>query len=429
MTDPNQNASTRREFLRTSAVAAAGTALSGIPALARPLAKPDTLKIGVIGCGGRGLDAVVNCFDADPGVKLTAMADVFQDKLQKGYDILKKDHAARMDVPPSRMFLGFDAYQKVLKTDVDMVILTTPPFFRPTHLQAALEAGKHTFCEKPVAVDTPGLLQVMKTAEAFKEKKLNLVSGLCWRYHNGVRATMERVLNGEIGDVLHVLCRQTMGEIWDRPVPPGASDVEQQIRNWVRWSWIGGDLYVENHVHSLDLAMWALRDITPETAFGEGGQEHHRPADWCNIFDHHAIVFHFPNGRTVQSYSRFQAGTAGIYETEIVGTKGVAKVPTTNGIRWYDGRKWKYEGDMTNMYVLEQKALLSAIREGRVLNNGAYMCNSTMVGLMGRAASYTGQIITWDQITNSKQVLGPAKVELTSYTPDPKPIPGKTILV
>lgn len=429
MSIPNDSAKTRREFLRTTAVAAAGTALSGIPTLARPTTKPDVLKIGVIGCGGRGLNAVENCFEADANVKLTAMADVFKDKLENGHKVLTDAHGGRVDVPPSQMFLGFDAYQKLLKTDVDMVILTTPPYFRPAHLQATLEAGKHAFCEKPVAVDTPGLQQVTRTAEAFKQKKLNLVSGLCWRYHNGVRATMQQVLNGDIGDVIHVLARQTMGELWDRPYPPGATDVEKQLRNWIKWSWLGGDMYVENHVHSLDLAMWALRDITPETAFGTGGQEHHRPADWCNIFDHHAVVFHFPKGVTMQSYSRFQAGTQGIYETEIVGTKGVAKVPQTNGIKWHDGRKWKYEGDTTNMYVLEQKALLSAIREGRVLNNGAYMCNSNMVGLMGRWASYTGQIITWDQVSNSKQVLGPAKVELTSYTPDPKPIPGKTILV
>jgi predicted dehydrogenase len=432
MSNPNTNQPpSRRDFLRASAGAAAATAatawMPGAASAAVPDRKNDTLKIAVVGVGGRGRDAVVNCLDADPNVKLTVMADLFPDHLDSAYKTLKEIGKDRVDVPASRRFTGFDAYKKAAESDVDIVLLTAPPAYRPIHMAACLANNKHTFAEKPVAVDTPGLKAVLAMTQEYKAKNLNLVSGLCWRYHYGVAATMKKVLDGEIGDIVSVLAMQTVGELWERPVPSSASEIERQIRNWNKWTWLAGDMYLENHVHSLDLAAWALKDAVPVKALGTGGRENGKPESWGNTFDHHAIVYHFANGVFLQSYSRAQAGAAGIYETEIHGTKGIAKVPSTNGIRWHDGRRWKYDGETPNMYMVEQRALINAIREGRAINNGDYMCNSNAIAQLGRTASYTGQIVEMGQIMSSTEHLGPENMHaFGEYTPHPKAVPGKT---
>jgi predicted dehydrogenase len=238
---------------------------------------------------------------------------------------------------------------------------------------------------------------------------------------------VKRVLGGEIGDVVSILTRQTIGGLWERENPSGASDIEKQVRNWNKWTWLCGDHYLENHVHSLDMCEWVLGELSPRRAWGFGGREQFKPDSWGNTFDHHAVSYEYPNGVNVESYSGCQGGTAGLYETEVRGTKGTAKL-LEHTVRTHDGKRWKFEGEKRSMYVNEQAEFLQAIRKEEPLYNGDYMNHSTLVALLGRWASYTGQIVTMEQAKNSKQVLGPSLYEFASYDAGPKAQPGVTKL-
>jgi predicted dehydrogenase len=404
----------RREFLRSSTAVAGGALLGGL-SLARSAhaAGSDVLKIGLIGCGGRGSGAAGNALNADAGANLYALGDAFEDRLQGSLHGLKQQYGQRVDVDASRQFVGLDAYQKVIDSGVDVVLLATPPHFRPIHLKAAVDAGKQVFCEKPVAVDAPGVRSVLATTEEARKKKLNLVSGLCWRYHRGVKETIERVLDGSIGDLRAIQTTYLTGPLWNRPRQPGDSEMRYQVRNWYYFAWLSGDFNTEQHVHSLDKALWAMHDEPPLRAWGLGGRQVRTDAIYGDIYDHHAVVYEWPGGVRVFSYCRQQGGCYSDVSDHFLGSLGEADILKHK----ITGKTpWHFAGDGGNMYDLEHQALFAAIRSGEPINNGLYMARSTMLAILGRMVNYTGRMLTWDEALASQQLLAPA-----SYTWDAEP--------
>ncbi|MEN6558121.1 MAG: Gfo/Idh/MocA family oxidoreductase [Thermoguttaceae bacterium] len=427
--------STRRDFLKTTSGAAAVGALAGGLSLSRSAhaAGDDVLKIGLIGCGGRGTGAAVNALRADKNCKLVAMADAFADRLEMSLTAIKKtvakqSHdptaadrlvAEKVAVDPDRCFVGLDAGQKLIDSDVDVVLLCEPPHFRPAHLKAAIDAGKHVFAEKPVAVDAPGVRSVLASAEEAKKKNLNLVAGLCWRYDAGVRETMKRVLDGAIGDITTIRETFLTGTLWQRPRQPDWTEMVFQLRNWYYFTWLSGDFNVEQHVHSLDKAAWALNDKPPVRAWGLGGRQVRTDPKFGDIYDHHAVVYEYANGVQVFAYCRQMAGCFKDISDQFFGTKGRADILKN---RITGQTRWHYTGPKPSMYDVEHQELFAAIRSGKTINNGDYLARSTMMGILGRMVDYTGQCLTWDQAINSQQTLAP-KIE--SFDAEPPVLPDK----
>lgn len=415
------SATSRREFLKVSAGVAAGSAVGLALSRSVHAAGSDVLRVGLIGCGGRGTGAAANALNADPHARLTALADVFPEKVEHTVKVLQGQYRDRVDVPPERRFTGFEAYQKLIASGVDVVLLAEPPHFRPRHLRAAVEAGKHVFCEKPVAVDAPGVRSVLETCQLAEKKGLSVVSGLCWRYHNGVRETMARVLDGAIGDLVGIQETYLTGFLWERPRQPQWTEMEFQMRNWYYFTWLSGDFNVEQHVHSLDKALWAMRDEPPARAWGLGGRQVRTDKKFGDIYDHHAVVYEYANGVRVWAYCRQQAGCYSDVSDILIGTQGRCNV-LKHQIEDLSGKVvWKFRGAGGNMYDLEHQALFRAIRSGKPINNGVYMARSTMLAILGRMVDYTGKLLTWDEAINSKQVLAPSAY---SFEADPPVLPG-----
>jgi len=413
MNKPDTNhssTSSRRDFLRKSSAVVVGTALVSNVATHVHAGVDDKLKVGLIGCGGRGGGAAKDALLADGNNTLVAMADVFSDHLNNKRGQLQGDAQVgkQVQVDDDHCFIGFDAYKKLLKTDVDVVILTTPPHFRPVQLKAAIEAGKHVFCEKPVAVDAPGVRSVLETTKEARKRGLSIVSGLCWRYDLGVRETIHRIQDGAIGDIVAIQENYNTGTLWSHKRKPEWSDMEYQLRNWLYYTWLSGDHITEQHVHSLDKASWLMGDKPPLRATGLGGRQVRTDPLFGNIFDHHAVCFEYPNNVRVYSYTRQQAGASNDVEDYVLGTQGQAKV-INHSIRGKE--KWRYRGPKPSMYHVEHQELFKGIRSGNVINNGDYMSLSTMLAIMGRMATYTGQTIAWDQAINSSEDLTPAKYD------------------
>ena len=299
------------------------------------------------------------------------------------------------------------------------MILAEPPHFRPQHLKAAIDAGKHVFCEKPVAVDAPGIRSVLATCEEAKKKNLNVVSGLCWRYDPGVRELMKRVLDGAIGDILTIQETYLTGLLWERPRKADWSEMQFQMRNWYYFTWLSGDHNVEQHIHSLDKAAWAMRDEPPVRAWGLGGRQVRTDAKFGDIYDHHAVAYEYPKGVTVYAYTRQQAGAAGDVSDIFTGTKGRASTRHGPHIEDHAGKSiWRYKSTPgSNMYDLEHQALFAAIRSGKPINNGLYMARSSMLAILGRMVNYTGKMLTWDEAINSTQVLAPKEYAWNAEPP------------
>jgi predicted dehydrogenase len=392
MTDP-----TRRTFLQSTAATAGAALLShGVHA-----AGGDTIRVGLIGCGARGSGAAVQALKADPNAKLVAIGDAFADQIDYYIKVIQRepDVAQRVDVPPERRFVGFDAYRHVIDA-ADVVLLCTPPGFRPLHLQAAIDAGKHVFMEKPVAVDAPGIHKIMETCERAKAKSLSVVSGLNWRYESHVRAAIRQVHDGAVGDVLTV---QTawLGAMpakkFPMPRKPEWSDLEWQVRNWYWWTWLSGDHIVEQAVHSIDKGTWALGDQPPVAAVGLGGLQAQMAPERGQIFDHHAIIYEYPNDRRHFHYCRQLNNAARDSATRVYRSRGVCHVEGGTVKDLAGKQVWKYSGGKPNPYQVEHDALFAAIRSGKPINNGDYMARSTMIAILGRMATYTGQRVTWEQ--------------------------------
>jgi len=399
----------RRTFLKsTGAVVIAGALPYKMGFARQPSTlSSNTLKVGLIGCGGRGAGAASQAIQADPNVILTAMGDVFQDRLDESYNALLELHPDKVKVDKAHRFIGFDAYKKVIASDVDVVLLTTPPAFRPDHMMAAVEAGKHTFCEKPVAIDAPGVRKVLAAAKKAKEKKLSVVSGFCFRYDFPKRGLFERVLKGEIGEIKSVLTVRNGGELWSKPRQPGWTDMEYQLRNWLYYDWLSGDFINEMMVHSLDMMSWALGDKNPVSATGTGGRQSRTADIYGNAYDHFAIEFDYDNGLKGIHFSRQQDGCSTTNRVEIAGSQGNAFIQGSK--HEISGKtNWQYDGKVNDMYQTEHDELFASIRQGKPMNDGDVMARSSMLGVLGRMVAYTGKTITWDEAMNSTQVLSPS---------------------
>jgi len=398
----------RRDFMKTSAAAALTGALAA-PSLSAHAGGSDIIKVGLIGCGGRGSGAAAQALRADPGCRLIAMADAFEDRLRGSLGNLRKQRKIKdqITVDAEHMFTGFDAGRKLINCGVDVVLLAEPPHFRPHHLRLAIEKGLHAFAEKPVAVDGAGVRSILETVEMARQKKLSVVSGLCWRYDNQKKATIQQVLDGRIGDVVAMQCTYNTGGLWHRGRNAEWSDIEYQCRNWLYHTWLSGDHINEQHIHSLDKMPWAMGGAYPIKAVASGGRQVRTDPKYGNIYDHFNVTYEWDNGVKAFSSCRQMPGTAGDVSDHIFGTKGRCHVfghRTTD----LDGKEtWKYDGPRNSMYQAEHDALFKSIRDGEPINNGDYMAKSTLMAIMGRMAAYTGQVVTFDKALNSKDRLGP----------------------
>jgi predicted dehydrogenase len=427
--------SSRRRFLKTSGLAALGGALASPLAFTQTVSgahsSNDTLKIGLVGCGGRGTGAAAQALSTGEDVVLTAMADVFENSLQQSRKRLQsaKNFGTRVKVSDDACFLGLDAYQKLIDSGVDVVLLATPPGFRPQHLRAAVDAGKHVFCEKPMATDAPGVRSVLASAAKAKDKNLALGAGFCWRYHPARRAFYEQVHHGIIGDIRAVYATYLAGPVKRMPPadkrPDGMSDVEWQLRNWYNFVWLSGDGLVEQACHSVDKIAWAMNGVLPLKAVATGGRQ--IPNNEGNIFDHIDVFYEFPDGVRAFMAQRQISGCHGDNSDYLMGADGTG---TIKG--WSDpvvkGKKpWSYAGPKGNMYQIEHDELFASIRNGRPINDGVWMAHSTLMAIMGRMAAYTGKELTWDQAMNSQLKLVPDNLTWDMDFPiRPMAMPGRT---
>jgi predicted dehydrogenase len=419
----------RRDFVRQSTAAmVAASAPLGLLANAHA-GGSDTLRVGLVGCGGRGTGAAEQALTADKNTKLVAMADAFQDMLESSLSTLKGNSpvADRVDVPKDRQYAGFDAYKNVID-QVDVVLLATPPGFRPLHLAYAVEKGIHSFVEKPIATDAPGVRAVLKAAEEAKKKNLSMVSGLCWRYDTPRRETMKRALDGGIGQVVAIETTYDSGGVWDprKRRDEVGSEMEYQMRNWYYYDWLSGDHIVEQAVHGIDTMAWAMGDEPPLHCFGSGGRQVRTEPEYGNIYDHFSIVYEYPNGVRGYHNCRHWRDTYQRTKDFLLGSKGTCDV-FANSIS--GETKWRYRGPKPNMYQNEHDELFAAIRSGNPINNGVFMARSTLLGIMGRMAAYTGELITWDMALNSKEDLSPAAYAWGDAPKRPVPKPGTTKFV
>lgn len=415
----------RRNFLKT-----AGSAFAvGFPAIVRGAPVSNAIKVGLVGCGGRGTGAAAQALKADDYAELTAMADIYPERIEDSLARLSKAAGPKVKVEASKKFVGLDAYRKLIDSGVDVVLLATPPGFRPMHLRAAIDAGHHVFCEKPVAVDAPGVRHVLETVELSQRKNVSLVSGFCWRYANYIKETFDQVHNGAIGDIVAYYATYYTSPV--KPMPPastrpaGMSDIEWQIRNWYNFTWTCGDSLVEQAVHSVDKVAWAFNDQPPVSCVGVGGRQ--IPAEDGNIYDHFEINYLYPNNVRAFIANRQIEGCYNENSDYILGSKGTCTIGRGPLPRIDGQTKWTFEGQKNDMYQAEHDALFASIRQSKPINNGKRMATSTMLAIMGRMAAYTGQQITWDQAMNSQERIFPDKLDWNmSHPVAPLARPGIT---
>ena len=410
---PVPRRSSRREFLtHVAGTAAAAGTLLGPSALARAayhVQGRDKLRVGLVGCGGRGTGAAAQALAADSSCQLTAIGDAFGDRIEGCLRALAEEDAVRdkVAVKDDHRFVGFDAYKHVIENS-DVVLLATPPHFRPMHLKAAIDAGKHVFAEKPVAVDAPGVRSVLATCEEAKRKKLAVVSGLCLRYANGYRELMPRLHDGAIGRIQVLLANDYRGPIWVNRRKPGWSEMTYQMRNWYYFTWLSGDFNVEQHVHNLDVCAWAMNGRYPTSAIGTGGRVVRDGPDFGNVYDHFSVVYTYDDGARLVSNTRQIPDCKGNISVQAYGTGGAADLSEGRWSITGEKQKWKFAGEQNDIYQTEHDELFASIRGGKPINNGEYMAKSTMLAIMGRMAAYTGQEITWEQAMASKEDLSPS---------------------
>ena len=429
MTTPN-----RREFI------AAGTAIATTVATLAPggvfAAGNDIIKVGLIGCGGRGSGAISDCLKADANLKLVAMGDVFQGRIDGCLNGVtkSKDDRVRTKVDPATVqkFVGLDAFQKVIDSDVDLVLLATPPGFRPQHLEYAVKAKKHIFCEKPVAVDGPGIRKCLALVEESKKNGKAVVAGTQRRHQKGYIDTIAKLHEGAIGDIVSARCYWNGNGIWFNNRQKDATDVAYNIANWYHFLWLCGDHIVEQHVHNLDVINWVLKSH-PIRAIGMGGRQGggpHRPdgdpAVAGHIFDHFAVEYVYPNNVHVFSQCRHTPGCWESVSEAVQGTKGSSQV---NGYTINVDGKNKSVAEDANISPYEQEHidLIQSIRAGKPLNELQQVTESTMTAIMGRMATYTGKELTWEQALNSKEDTFPKDLTWDTKLAAPVlPVPGKT---
>ncbi len=416
----------RRAFLRQSSAAAAGGALSSAIARTAPAAGDETIKIALIGCGARGTGAASQALKTKGPVKLWAMADLFEDRLQASLANLTKGQEGdydrlshqgfrdKVDVPPERRFVGFDAYQKAIDSGVDMVILATTQHFRPEHYEYAVKRGKHVFMEKPLAVDAPGVRRVLAADEEAKKKNLKVVVGLKSRHNRRYQETIKRLEDGAIGRNTFMRCYWNTG--FQRNTQPRAADVTEmyyQLRHPYHFLWLGGDYFVDALIHYIDVCLW-LKGTHPVTAQGVGGRQYRLATQHGDTFDHHFVEFTFEDGTKMFAQSRQISGCWNQGGAQAHGTDGIGNI-SRGRIEGAD--KWRFRAPIPNPYQVEHDVLIDAIRNDKPHNETEYAATSTMTAILGRMASYSGRMITWDDAMKSNVSLSPRKYTLDAAPP------------
>ena len=390
----------RRRFLSRSAAVGASTATALMISRGAHAAGSDRLRFGLIGCGGRGGGAAADALNAAEDAQLVAMADLFPERMEGARERLQNMFSDRAAVRDDHCFVGIDAYRELIASDVDVVMCAAASHFHPVHFEEAVAAGKHIFCEKPHALDVPGIRRVISACELAKEKNLCIVSGLCWRYDVAARETVARVLDGQIGDVVAIEETYLSSPYGVRARHPGASEMEHQLRSWYRFNWLSGDQMGQQVIHSVDKASWVLGDAPPERAFGVGGQQVGTGPEFGDVFDHNATVYEYANGVRVYAFGANFTGAHTQTADVVLGTKGRATI--TPEFRIEGENPWRFRGTRPSMTQLEQKALFDAIRNGERIDNSDYMITSTLLGILAQMACYTGQRITWEQLLESE---------------------------
>jgi predicted dehydrogenase len=436
---------TRRRFLKNSSVAlASAAALGDFPWVRTAHAVPDDpIRIGVIGCGGRGTGAVADALGAatnvvypqagyhtedlkagatlvNKDVKVIALADVFADRLNSCREQLTR---LKITIPNEMCFTGFDAYKQLLAVpEVNYVILATPPHFRPIHLKAAIEAGKHVFMEKPVAVDGPGVKIVLQAGELAKQKGVGIAAGTQRRHMRSYKETIQRLQDGAIGEIIYARAYWNGGTIWVIDRQEGWTDMEWQLRNWNYFTWLSGDHIVEQHVHNLDIINWALNDH-PIKALALGGRQARSSASQGHIYDHFAVEYEYADGTRMFSQCRQMDGCDGKVAEAVVGSKGSSNC--SNYIKANAGTLWRFREQDVNAYQQEHQDLIASIRAGAPLNEARAVAEGTLTAIMGRESAYSGRVVEWDALLNSNTKLGPEKYELGTLPFPEVAIPGK----
>jgi myo-inositol 2-dehydrogenase / D-chiro-inositol 1-dehydrogenase len=424
----NQKAKSRREFITsTAALGIAGAIGSGYllsscnsrksvyEAPVFPSIAPDgpPLKAGLIGCGGRGTGAAINFLNAGPNLEITALGDMFQHRIDGCRESLKKAH--NVEIPDQNCFIGFDAYKQVIDSGADVILCATPPHFRPAHFEAAVQARKHCFLEKPIGVDPVGVRSVMASGKMAASAGLTVVGGTQGRYTDNNIQTLAMIRNGAIGDLISANAYRLQGRIWHTNRQPGWSDMEAMMRDWINWNWLSGDYITEMHIHRIDHVNWFFGKY-PERAIALGGRLHRPTGDQYDFF---SLDFIFDDKKRFQSMSRQIDGCDNVWDMMIFGAKGYTN--GTDRIYDYDDNLiWEYkyplgeDGQSTNRVAIpgtdqEMICLVNAIRTNTPINDTQDIASSTLACIMGRESAYTGKWVTWDDMMNSGQRLGPTE--------------------
>lgn len=432
----------RRNFVKGTALLSTGLLLPTmkIEAMANVF-NEKKLKLALVGCGGRGTGAANQALEADDNIELVAMADAFEDRLNSSLGSLseKYEGTGKVNVKDRNKFYGFDAYKKAIDM-ADVVILATPPGFRPYHFAYAVESGKHVFMEKPVATDAPGIRKVLETAKLAEAKKLNVVVGLQRRYQENYLNTLARIKAGDIGKIVSGQVYWNSAGVWVRPREASQSELEYQMRNWYYFNWLCGDHILEQHIHNIDVANWFIGEY-PVSAQGMGGRLVRNGKDHGEIFDHHFVEFTYPSGAVVASQCRHQPNTMNRVGEVFQGTKGSVSTNDAGTAKLFDlsGNEIQTisNSEGHNPYQEEHNRLFASIRNKGVINNAEYGAKSSMSAILGRMATYSGKVINWDDAINSEIRLVPEEMTWNSEPPTqpnaegkyPVPIPGKTIVV
>jgi len=429
---PDHTATTRRQFLERSAIISVGGALAcGQPHVLHSATDNRKLKIGLVGCGGRGTGAAKNALDADPNVEIAALADAFPDRVERTLKMLGDSYGGRVDVPKTRQFVGLESYKPLIDSGVDVVFLATPPAFRPVHMRAAVEAGKHVFAEKSLATDGTAQRAMLESVELAKKEGLAIRSGLCFRFHPPHQEAIRRIHDGAIGDVTSIYIVR-IGGSWGKyglleatagRRASGQSDLEWQLRNWYNFFWLSGGYMMDLGLHQVDEIAWIQHEVPPLKCVASGGRQ---IPEYGDIYDHYDATFEFAGGLLAVFKIRGWSGCHNDFRLEIGGTKGRCSLGwSTAAIT--GAVNWKYKGTPRPMHQIEHEELFKALRAGNPPNDGVSMMKSNLMALMARESAHTGREVTWDMALKSQQKLMPEHLDWNmKLEPHPMPIPGVT---
>ncbi len=423
----NDTSNDRRNFLKTATAVVAATSTVAAQTRAADIPKVHSgdgaIRVGLVGCGGRGNGAALNAIAAGQDIKVVAVGDLFEESITASRKSLSQQRPDQFVVDDEHAFVGFDAYKQVIDSDIDVVLLASPPHYRPDHIEYAVAAGKHIFAEKPIATDPYGVRRVEASCMQADAKGLNVVSGLCWRYDDGIRQTVEKIHEGAIGRIVTTQANYLSNPVWLKTRLPGETEMQYQCRNWYNYTWLSGDHCVEQFIHSLDKALWLRHDEPPVKAYGLGGRQTRSDLTQGDIYDHFAIIYEWADGTRTYANTRQIPGCFNETEDHIMGSDGYAKLIAHE----ITGQNpWKFSGEKPSMYDQEHVELFNAVRGKRErINNGTYMCRSTMMAILGREVCYSGKELTYEQVATSPQKLGPSAYDWDQVVEVKVPQPGR----